>query len=139
MMQKQCVDILLHILTKQVKPDFCHVDFLVHFGLQSPRLSKAECQNKQHANEILSAELEDKADIAAKLTEKTPDIYIQLFSDLDSWYRVSVTDIKAPSGKLCTGITGCECPDFEQNKIKCKHMFLTAQFSGLAMYCLGGL
>ncbi|KAL0563165.1 hypothetical protein V5O48_018910, partial [Marasmius crinis-equi] len=139
LMRKQRIDVLVHVLTQQIEPDFWHADLMVQLNFEKPRLSKVERASNSKAMEVPSTELDDMVDISVELTDKTPDIYIRSFSDSWTWYWVSVTDFKDTTGASRTAITRCECPEFESHESKCKHMFLASRYSGFAVHHFGGV
>ncbi|KAK7017465.1 hypothetical protein VNI00_018645 [Paramarasmius palmivorus] len=139
LMRRQRVDVLLHILTEKVEPDFRRADLMVRLDYEHPRLSKEERESQRKAQAVPATELEDRIDVPIELSDKTPDLYVQSFADPDLWYRVGVSDFKDPSGARRAAVISCECPGFEGNQLKCKHMFLASRFNGLPVHHFGGL
>ena len=75
-MRKQRIDVLLHVLTEQVKPDFRCSDIHVAFDFERLRLSKAEQASQQKAQSILSKDLEDMIDYAEVEENLTSKVFL---------------------------------------------------------------
>lgn len=69
-MRKQRIDVLLHILTDQVEPDFHRDHVRIGLNFERSRLSKAEQESRKKANAILSMELEDMFEYAEETLDK---------------------------------------------------------------------
>ncbi|KAJ6507586.1 hypothetical protein DFH09DRAFT_943012 [Mycena vulgaris] len=140
LMRKQRIDVLLHILTEQVEPDFRRSDIRVALDFERPRLSKGEQASQQKARAIPSEDLDDMidyADIEDNTASKNPDIYIHTFTGEDIWYLFKVHDLPSVEGDdMQTSIISCECPEFTKNELKCKHMFLASRITGYPVQLL---
>jgi hypothetical protein len=78
LMRKQRIDVLLHILTEQVEPDFRRSDIRVALDFERPRLSKSEQVSYQKARLIPSEDLDDMIDYA-DIEDNTASKVIPLF------------------------------------------------------------
>ncbi|KAJ7238405.1 hypothetical protein C8J57DRAFT_1086881 [Mycena rebaudengoi] len=131
LMQKQRVDVLLHILTEQVEPDFRRSDIHITLDFERPWLSKSELASQQKAISIPTEDLDDMIDYAGpedNETSKNPNIYIHTFMQA----HVFLYDFPSADNDFdtLTGIISCECPEFMKHELKCKHMFLASRITG---------
>ncbi|KAJ7676949.1 hypothetical protein DFH06DRAFT_1080029 [Mycena polygramma] len=138
LIRKQRIDVLLHILTEQVEPDFRRSDIRVALDFDRPRLSKSEQASQQKARAVSSEDLDDMIDYADPEDSASPDIYIHTFTGEDEiWYLVKVHDFPSlDTSDVRTCIISCECPEFKKHELKCKHMFLASRITGFPIQLL---
>ncbi|KZV59651.1 hypothetical protein PENSPDRAFT_561269, partial [Peniophora sp. CONT] len=129
LMRRQRIDVLLHILSTQVLPDFRRKDKRVRLGLSQPALNTRERQSRKLADEIPSTELEGmvRLDIEEGGSDTVPEILVMSFTmDPDLWYRVFIVEIPRlqPTELARAVIARYSCPAYTQLCVSCKHMFL---------------
>jgi hypothetical protein len=79
LMRKRRVDVLLHILTEQVEPDFRRSDIRIALDFERPRLSKSEQASQQKAKAIVSKDLDDMIDYAEVEADGTSKVIVSWF------------------------------------------------------------
>lgn len=62
LMRRQRIDVIIHILTEKVEPDFRRSELRVTMGFEAPRLSKEERENRSRAEAIESAMMGELVD-----------------------------------------------------------------------------
>lgn len=152
-MRKQRVDVLLHILTDKIEPDFHRAELRVTLNFETPTFSKVELAARKKAYLIPSADAEGMVEYNEECEDgrvstirsvlrhapneasphsslQTPDLLVQSFTGPEGWYLVRIKDFgrTAADGKEAA-IFECECDDFTLNESICKHMFLASRIS----------
>ncbi|KAJ7238368.1 hypothetical protein C8J57DRAFT_1246444 [Mycena rebaudengoi] len=144
LMRKLRVDVLLHILTEQVEPDFRRSDIRITLDFERPWLSKSEHQQSIPTEDLddMIADPEDNeiSKVASILSLQSlpltvlqnPNICIHIFTGEDIWSLIKIHDFPSVDNDFdtLTGIISCECPQFTKHELKCKHMFLTSRITG---------
>jgi len=124
-MRKQRVDVILHILTDKVEPDFRRSELRVSLNFEQPTYSKIELQHRKVAQGLDSAEAEEMI----AYDENSDDLVVQSFSTEDMWYTVGVRSFGDLEDTEDGAIVSCDCPAFNSSYSTCKHMFLVSRIS----------
>lgn len=126
--RKQRTDILVHLLLREVLPDFRVKVARVSMGLERRRLSNSEKAQLQKCKEISSetaASLVRHSVVESGDAEFSEVILVKSFTIDDQEYVITLNSASAMS---C-----CSCSYMAESKSVCKHMFLAQDVFGYSI------
>lgn len=126
--RKQRTDILVHILLREILPDFRIKVARLTLGLERRRLNDSEKKQRRLCNEVSSeraATLVRRSVAEVGGAKYTEVIFVKSFTNDGQEYLVSLNQASA--------ISSCSCKYMADSKSVCKHMYLAQSVFGYSI------